>query len=75
MNALTCRTLGVYNALARILEAHVLLKLKLALYTAGSAIAETGEVRMLSLHLQVLVLPPLNSLKVDQSITQPVSGC
>ena len=44
MNALKCRTLGIYNT-------HVLLKLKLALYTgtAESAIGLTGAVRMLLL--------------------------
>ena len=50
MNALKCRTLGVYNAHVReCWKAHMLLKLKLALYTAGSAIALTGAVRVLLL--------------------------
>ena len=41
MNALKCRTLGVYNVtcVREYWKAHVLLELKLALYTAGSAIA------------------------------------
>ena len=39
MNALKCRTLGVYNARARMLESACAIELKLALYTAGSAIA------------------------------------
>ena len=44
MNALKCRTLGVHNEHARMLE-----RLKMALYTAGSAIALTGAVRVVVL--------------------------
>ena len=47
--SLKAHALDIYNARARMLERHLRLKLRLALYTAGSAIALTGAVRMLVL--------------------------
>ena len=47
--ALKCRTLGVYNARARMLAGKARAIETQALYTAGSAIALTGAIRMLVL--------------------------
>ena len=48
-NALKCRTLGVYNVRARMLESTRAIESQLTLYTARSAIALTRAVCMLLL--------------------------